>query len=109
MAVSEWSLIRWGRRICLILLLLFVAIGGQGDSRFRSDTRLNLEKIAHSDPRIEVVARAMCRAKGIDPDHQGPPYPDGPIWEFFILEARDFLAAYDAVNEWKRQREGIAK
>jgi hypothetical protein len=50
------------------------------------------------DPRIEAVARAICQAKGIDPDHVGPPFPEGPLWEFFIPDAALFIKEYDAAK-----------
>lgn len=58
----------------------------------------DLEAIAKADPRIERVARAICRQRGIDPDHRGPPFPDGPVWELFIPQAAEFVAAMDALN-----------
>lgn len=58
---------------------------------------LDLLEFTKRDPRIERVARAICRLRGIDPDHEGPPFPEGPIWELFIPEAMKFLAELDAV------------
>jgi hypothetical protein len=63
--------------------------------------QLDLEKIASHDSRIEKLARAICGARGINPDYQGFPYPPGPVWETFIVQARDFLAAYDAAESLK--------
>lgn len=57
----------------------------------------DLLEFTKRDPRIERVARAICRLRGIDPDHEGPPFPEGPIWELFIPEAMKFLAELDAV------------
>jgi hypothetical protein len=59
---------------------------------------IDLLPFASKDPRVERVARAICRLKGIDPDHEGPPYPQGPIWEFFIPQAMQFIAQYDALE-----------
>jgi hypothetical protein len=56
------------------------------------------------DPRIEAVARAICRLKGIDPDHEGPPFPRGPIWELFIPQAMLFIAEDDAVDAAAKPR-----
>ena len=71
---------------------------GQSVSRKAQE---NLEKIAARDPRIEVLARAICAARGINPDYQGFPYPPGPVWETFILQARDLLAELDAYQHLK--------
>jgi hypothetical protein len=49
--------------------------------------------------RIEAVARALCRARNIDPDHQAEPYPPGPVWQMFRKEAREFIAMHDAAAE----------
>ena len=62
---------------------------------------LDLLEFTKRDPRIERVARAICRLRGIDPDHEGPPFPEGPIWELFIPEAMKFLAELDAVTPQK--------
>jgi len=58
----------------------------------------DLELFAKKDPRIETVARAICRLRGIDPDHVGFPYPDGPVWEYMIPQAMLFLAEHDAAT-----------
>jgi hypothetical protein len=52
-----------------------------------------------SDKRVVAVARAICIARGIDPDHVGPPFPEGPLWEFFVPDALLFLQEYDAAKE----------
>ena len=57
---------------------------------------LDVIVFAKNDPRIERVARAICRLRGIDPDHQGPPFPEGPVWETLIPQAMMFLAELDA-------------
>ena len=55
---------------------------------------------AQVSARVEAVARAICRARGINPDHVGPPYPQGPVWEFFIPEAIEFLKELDAAQSF---------
>lgn len=67
-------------------------------------SQVGLEQIAAWDPRIEYVARAICVARGINPDYRGFPYPPGPVWETFILQARDFLAADDAADRWAHRK-----
>lgn len=59
---------------------------------------IDLLDFARRDPRIERIARAICRLRGIDPDHKGPPFPEGPVWELFIPEAMRFLAELDAAE-----------
>jgi len=89
----------------LVLGTVALAIGiGAGLQQQKSPARLSLEAIAAHDPRIEFVARAICRARGIYPDYQGFPYPPGPVWETFILQARDFLAADDAADQWAHRK-----
>jgi len=68
---------------------------------------LDLEKIAKRDPRIEAIARAVIAARGINPDYQGFPYPPGPVWETYILQARDFLAAHDAAEAFEKRGEEV--
>lgn len=73
--------------------------------RSATTAQLDLEKIAASDPRIEFMARIICKSRGLDPDHNAPPYP-GPLWEQFILSARDFLAEDDAAEAWIKRHPG---
>lgn len=47
--------------------------------------------------RVERVARAKCRANGINPDHEGDPYA-GPVWRLYLAEARTFVAMLDAAE-----------
>jgi len=78
-----------------------------GASPVKPKAQLDLEKIAAADPRIEFVARALCRARGIDPDFVGFPYPPGePVWETFIIEARDLIAGDDAAEAWLARHPG---
>jgi hypothetical protein len=44
--------------------------------------------------------------RGIDPDYQGFPYPPGPVWEIYIVQARDLLAAIDAAADWLHRHPG---
>ena len=92
----------WPSRILIgsVLLLALAA-----DGAFKPRLQENLEKIARSDSRIEFVARALCKARGIDPDYQGAPYA-GPVWEIFIVQARDFLAMDDAADAYASRRPG---
>jgi hypothetical protein len=48
------------------------------------------------DVRAERVARAKCRARGIDPDHVGG-HDALPAWRLFEKEAHDFVAMFDAL------------
>src|SRR5262249_57553457 len=48
--------------------------------------------------RVEAVARALCRARNIDPDHEGEPYPPGPVWQMFRQQAREFITMRDAAS-----------
>jgi hypothetical protein len=69
----------------LIALLLCAAAGQQ-------------QKLTtHVSARVEAVARAICRARGLDPDHQGPPFPAGPLWEYYVGEATLFVDEYDTL------------
>jgi len=95
---------RWLPPLAVSLIALLVGIGA-GLQHQKPKEQINLERIAKSDPRIEFVARAICRARGLDPDHDAPPYP-GPLWESFILEARDLIAADDAVDLWLTRHPG---
>jgi hypothetical protein len=52
----------------------------------------------HITKRVEAVARAICRAKGIDPDYSGSPYPPGPVWKYFIPDAFLFIQELDAAQ-----------
>lgn len=61
----------------------------------------DLVLFAARDKRIELVARAICRLRGIDPDFQGFPYSDGPVWEYMIPQAMLFLAQLDAAGASK--------
>jgi len=47
---------------------------------------------------IEAVARAKCKARGIDPDYAEGPY-SGPVWKLYQLQAKDFIAMYNALKE----------
>jgi len=86
---------RRGWALLAICLVILTSAAGQ-----KPRAQVDLEKIAARDPRIEVVARAICAARGIDPDYKGFPYPPGqPVWETFIVEARDILAAEDAIEK----------
>ena len=49
--------------------------------------------------RIEAVAPALCRARNIDPDHQGEPYPPGPVRRMFRQQAAEFIAMHDAAAD----------
>jgi hypothetical protein len=93
--------------VWLLALGLTILILGAGDSDLleqlvKPTIQINLETIAASDPRIEPIARALCVAHGLDPDHDQPPFP-GPLWERFILEARDWLAEHDAELLWEQR------
>ena len=87
------------------LAVSLIALLALGADQAKPRAQIDLERIARSDPRIEFVARAICRARGLDPDHDAPPYP-GPLWESFILEARDLIAADDAVDLWLTRHPG---
>jgi hypothetical protein len=67
-----------------------------------------------NDPRIECVARAICKAEGEDPDAEhlthenettrvGAAYQSGPKsipnWQDYKKEATKFVAAFDALNK----------
>ena len=64
----------------------------------------DLLMFAKKDPRIEQVARALCRLNGVDPDRVGFPFPDGPLWEYYIHEAMKFIAEDDAMEEMHRAK-----
>ena len=60
------------------------------------------------DPRIEAIARAACRADGLDPDERisDPDYAGGlrsgdhadvPQWTAKVREAARFLAMHEAL------------
>ncbi|MGL4890626.1 MAG: hypothetical protein ACRC52_07475 [Aeromonas veronii] len=51
------------------------------------------------DPRIETVARALCRADGCDPN-KGAGF--GVLWEVYIPDAKDHIAAYDALRKMEK-------
>ena len=104
----------WRHRIAIAtsLLLLVLAIGA-GPVSHKAPTKVVIPgakaptrviipgatmEAMLGDPRIETVARAICLARGIDPDTEGLPYPPGPIWEYFVPEASLFLAQYDAAR-----------
>ena len=89
--------------LALLAIISLIIIGA--DVRKKPQAQVDLEHIAASDPRIEYIARALCIAQGLDPDHDEPPYP-GPLWERFILEARDFLAEEDAQMLWEQRHAG---
>jgi hypothetical protein len=74
-----------------LVALLLCAAGGQ--QKLRSYHPIP----THVDARVEAVARAICRARGINPDHVGPPFPQGPLWEFYIPQAVEFVDEYDAL------------
>jgi len=46
---------------------------------------------------IEAIARAKCRARGIDPDRTGGPY-SAPVWRLYQQEAKDFIAMYNTIE-----------
>jgi hypothetical protein len=61
------------------------------------------------DPRIEKVARALCRHDGRDPDamstdassinfNVNPNNPQYPRWRDYIGDAREFVVMHDALN-----------
>ena len=51
-------------------------------------------------PRVELVCRALCRAKGVDPDHEGEPYAPGhKAWELYKVQASEFIAMYEAMQQ----------
>lgn len=91
-------------RLCGLLLLPVVFLAtlsapGPGQApriQPHNPRTIDLLALARQDPRIERVARALCIVRGIDPDHVGPPFPDGPLWEVYIPEAMRFLAQLDA-------------
>jgi hypothetical protein len=58
----------------------------------------DLLMFAAKDPRIEKIARSICRLNGANPDRVGFPFPDGPLWEYYIPEAMKFLAELDAAG-----------
>jgi hypothetical protein len=93
----------------LLGLGLTILTLGAGDSLLERLTKprlqIDLERIAASDLRIEPIARALCIAHGLDPDHDAFPYP-GPLWERFILQARDYLAEHDAEILWQQRHPG---
>ena len=88
-------------RNALALVALALILGGAGKPK----SQIDLEQIAASEPRIEYIARALCWAHGLDPDHDAFPYP-GPLWERFIIEARDYLTEHDTLDEWLKRRTG---
>jgi hypothetical protein len=91
----------------ILTIASLIVIGADVPKKPRA--QLDLEKIAASDPRIEFVARAICKARGLDADHVGFPYPPGqPLWESYIVEARDLIAADDAAELWLRRHPGRA-
>ena len=60
------------------------------------------------DPRVETIARAACRADGLDPDERigDPDYAGGlrsgdhaevPQWTVKVREAARFLAMHEAL------------
>jgi|SRR5215472_13866595 len=90
----------WPLAACLITVAVGIGAGLQPPEK-KSKVQLSIEKIAARDPRVEAAARAICAARGIDPDYQGFPYPPGmPVWMTFVEEARDFLAVDDAATTW---------
>jgi hypothetical protein len=92
--------------IPVVLSASAFAVGlGAGLNKEKPAGEIALENIAKSDPRIEILARAICVARGINPDRTGPPYR-GPVWELYILQARDFLAAFDAARAWEYRHPG---
>lgn len=52
--------------------------------------------MGETDPREEIVARAMCEAFGTDPDDTK--YNGSPFWQEWLPEARAILAALDAAR-----------
>ena len=56
------------------------------------------------DPRIEIIARAICRGRGLDPDKEViverlSKHPKrGPRWRKFRGSALDHVAAWDALK-----------
>jgi hypothetical protein len=48
--------------------------------------------------RLERVARAKCRAAGINPDHVFDSYA-GPVWRSHLADAQTFLAMLDAASD----------
>ena len=104
-------------RVCgsLLLVVFLVALSAQTSNKAARMVEVQPPPNAHAmlppgtrildviifvrnDPRIERVARAICRLQGIDPDHEGPPFPEGPVWELKIPEAMKFLAELDAAE-----------
>lgn len=91
---------RW--RVAAFLFVLLVLAGGAP----RPSTRIvepnrpppRPGDLSNIDQRTEDVAKAICVSRGIDPNFEGPPYPPGPVWRMFVREARDFVAAYDALK-----------
>lgn len=53
------------------------------------------------DPRIEQVARALCKANGINPDCEQLRLDGGhermPMWEAYIVPAKEHIAAFDVL------------
>jgi hypothetical protein len=95
--------------IWLAMAILFVGVALAEDHVSRKAPTMvpNIQPkhvLDTGDLRIEAVARAICKAKGIDPDHVGPPFPEGPLWEFFIVDAALFLKEYDAAVQATPQK-----
>lgn len=55
-----------------------------------------------TDPRIEVVARAMCVANMNDPDRIDP-QSSLPRWAGFIIPATLHIAAYDTLRKMEKE------
>ena len=56
------------------------------------------------DPRIETVARALCRSRGMDPDRQTVLEKNardskmGPQWMTYSGKAKEHIAAWDTLK-----------
>lgn len=72
--------------------LLLIGAGGQSTSPHKLPAQVS--------SRVEAVARAICRSRGLDPDHRGPPFPAGPLWEYYVPEALLFVEEYDTLEKF---------
>ena len=60
--------------------------------------------MSEDDPRIEIVARAICRGLGMDPEREViverlSKHPKrGPRWLKFRNDAKQHIAAWDALK-----------
>ena len=96
--MNRWQI---AAKLAAIVVLLLVVFGAGNVSR-KAPTRIIVPGSKYEarldDPRLEAVARAICIARGINPDWEGLPYPPGPVWEYFVPDAAVFLAQFDAAK-----------